>query len=269
MIPTPNADTILCISIAERPSRLGTSIHNAGFQALGLNFLYKPCRINDVSGTMIGVRALGIRGCSVSMPFKQSVIPYLDRLDETAEAVGSVNTIVNDRGVLTGYNTDVHGASWALCSAQVRATDRVLVLGAGGMARAFFYALQRHGVGAVAVSNRSPVRAGFSGSPLVPWTARSQITANVLINATPVGMAPDQEAMPIGVEWLRGCQTVIDAVAMPPVSRLVQQAEAIGLITVPGYLMALYQAVRQFELYTGHKAPIEVMRLALLGCLSN
>jgi len=88
----------LCISVAEKPGKFGITVHNAGYRALGLNFLYKTFAINDIKGAIIGVRSLGIRGCSVSMPFKEKVIPFLDRLDPLAKKIGAVNTIVNDNG---------------------------------------------------------------------------------------------------------------------------------------------------------------------------
>src|SRR3990172_6053257 len=102
-------DTQLCISVAARPSNFGTTIHNAVFRKLGLNFIYTAFGITDIAGAVVGVRALGIRGCSVSMPFKEAVIPYLDALDPAARTIGAVNTVVNDSGRLTGYNTDIAG----------------------------------------------------------------------------------------------------------------------------------------------------------------
>ena len=105
---------VLCISIAQKPGMFGTIIHNAGFKALKLNFMYKAFAINDLEGAINGVRALGIKGCSVSMPYKEKVIPYLDSLHPLAERTRAVNTIVNTDGHLTGYNTDILGVEECL-----------------------------------------------------------------------------------------------------------------------------------------------------------
>ena len=99
----------ICISISEKPGNFGKIIHNAGYEALGLNWIYIPFKITNLEDTIKGIRALGIRGCSVSMPFKEKVIKFLDDIDPLANEIGSVNTIVNNNGILKGYNTDFLG----------------------------------------------------------------------------------------------------------------------------------------------------------------
>ena len=105
-MPILNKDMQVCISLAGRPSNLGTRFHNFLYDELGLNFIYKAFTTDDIEGAVRGIRALGIRGCSVSMPFKEAVIPLVDIVEQSASAIESVNTIVNDDGVLTGSNTD-------------------------------------------------------------------------------------------------------------------------------------------------------------------
>ncbi|MBI4859920.1 MAG: shikimate dehydrogenase [Candidatus Riflebacteria bacterium] len=268
MTPRITRDTVLCISIAASPGNLGSAIHNAGYAALGLDFVYKACRVHDLAGAMAGVRALGIRGCSVSTPFKREVLAHLDELDQGARAVGAVNTIVNDGGRLTGFNTDVDGAVGAFDEAGILSSDRVLVLGAGGVARAIVHALRLRGVACVTVACRSPAPGGLPGLPVVPWSERQEVQAEILINATPVGMDPAPEALPMAEPRLRSFRAVVDVVAVPPVSSLVRAAARAGLVAVPGHVMALHQAIRQFELYTGQKAPQAAMREALLAVLA-
>src|SRR5262245_49593436 len=113
-MPPVGKDTVPCISLATRPSNFGTVVHDVAYRALALNVMYRALLVTDAAGALAGVRALGVRGCSVSMPFKESVIPLLGHLDETARAVGAVNAVVNDGGRLVGYNTDVQGAAAAL-----------------------------------------------------------------------------------------------------------------------------------------------------------
>jgi len=132
----------LCISVAEKPGKFGITVHNAGYRALGLNFMYKTFAINDIKGAIIGVRSLGIRGCSVSMPFKEKVIPFLDRLDPLAKKIGAVNTVVNDNGSLVGYNTDVIAVEKSLKQLQIKNDKSIIIFGAGGVSRAILVALK-------------------------------------------------------------------------------------------------------------------------------
>ncbi len=266
---TVNKETVLCISVASRPGNLGTIVHNAGYQALGLNFLYQAFGVSNIVGAIAGVRALGIRGCSVSMPFKETVIPCLDDIHETARQVGAVNTVVNSDGVLVGYNTDVTAAQWALEAAGVMVGEAILVLGAGGMARAVLAALKGRSCPNILVANRTAGRAEDFGVEIVPWEERNSVPADILINATPIGMAPDHEAMPVSAQSLSRFRAVIDVVARPPHSRLVAQAEAKRLTAVSGDLLSLQQAMKQFTLYTGEPAPEQAMHTALQGALST
>jgi shikimate dehydrogenase len=258
-----NKDTQLCISIAERPSNFGTTLHNMAYAALNLNFIYKAVAINDLAGAITGVRALGIRGCSVSMPFKQAVIPFLDELDETAKSTGAVNTIVNDDGHLTGHNTDLIGARIVLATLQPQPDERVLILGAGGVARAILVALRQLGCTHVSVANRNIEKVATLNTIMpcsaLAWSAREQVPVQFLINATSVGMAPATELMPVETNFVQGVRAVMDVVVSPMESRLIACARASGKTVASGYQMSLEQAAAQFSLYTGHTAPRAVM----------
>ena len=266
-----NKDTVMCISVASRPSNFGTTVHNAAYRALGLDFLYKAFGISDIAGAIAGVRALGIRGCSVSMPFKEAVIEYLDELDATAQSIGAVNTVVNDNEYLTGYNTDAYGAQIALQTLDIQSSDRVLLLGAGGAAKAIKYALQQLGIRNVLVSNRTTSKAEKliedTDYEMISWPERNQVKADVVINATSVGMQPIVEAMPIDENLLRSCRAVMDVVVSPLESRLIKEATDMGKKVVPGYKMSLHQAAAQFRLYTGEDAPIIIMERAIITLL--
>ena len=260
-------DTVLCISIAARPGNLGATVHNAGYRALGLNFLYKPCLATDAGQALAGVRGLSIRGCSVSMPFKQEVIPHLDALDSSAEKVGAVNTIVNEGGQLTGYNTDVLSVAWALEHLDIGQESSVLVLGGGGMARAAVAALRRHGVARISVSNRTVENARALSDSVVPWDERHSQGADLLINATPLGMTPNDEEVPILLDRLSTFTALIDVIALPPRSLLAHTAREMGIRTVPGYILSFHQSLAQFRLYTGVAPPEDAMFAALRDAL--
>jgi len=150
-----NKDTTLCISLAGRPSNIGTRFHNYLYEELGLNFVYKAFTTGDIDGAIGGVRALGIRGCSVSMPFKEAVIPLMDELTASAKAIESVNTIVNDDGRLTAYNTDYEAVTALIGRHALDPAAPVLVRGSGGMAKAVVAAFRDAGFADLTVLARN------------------------------------------------------------------------------------------------------------------
>lgn len=263
-VPFPNRDTVVCISIASRPSNFGCTLHNAGYRALGLNYLYKSFATTDVHGTIAGVRAMGIRGCSVSMPFKQTVIPELDQLDDAAKEIGAVNTIVNDSGVLTGYNTDAFGAATVLKENGFQSNEKVLLLGAGGVAKAILYALTHLGATNIALCNRTPEKIDALDNKQqhvrIHWEERNTYHADWFINATPMGMSPHQNQMPLEEGSVNCYGAFFDVVVTPPRTKLTKQAARLQKKVIHGYQMSFYQAVKQFELYTGHPAPQQIIQ---------
>lgn len=267
-----NKDTVLCISVASRPSNFGTTVHNAAYRTLGLNFLYKAFGSSEIKGVISAVRALGIRGCSVSMPFKEEVIKELDALDEAAKSIGAVNTVVNDNGRLIGYNTDAYGAEIALKSLQIGTDDSVLLLGVGGVAKAILYSLRRLGIKRVFVANRTGAKArqlADSFVEVVPWDSRHETKAGVIINATSLGMNPDADQTPLDLKETEGCHAVMDVVVSPMETLFIRKARDMKIRAVPGYKMSLHQAAAQFRLYTGVDAPLEVMELSITQLLQS
>ena len=140
-----NKDTTICMSLAARPSNFGTRFHNYLYDALDLDYLYKAFTTRDLPAAIGGVRALGIRGCAISMPFKQQCIPLVDELDASAAAINSVNTIVNTDGYLKAYNTDYIAIAALLKQYQVSNQLSFVLLGSGGMAKAIACALKDAG----------------------------------------------------------------------------------------------------------------------------
>lgn len=154
-MPILNKDMQVCMSLAARPSNIGTRFHNFLYDELGLNFLYKAFTTTDLPGAVAGIRALGIRGCSVSMPFKEAIIPLVDHIEDSAAAIQSVNTVVNDDGVLTASNTDYEAIAALLGSHQVDPASRVLLRGSGGMAKAVTAAFRGAGFDRLTVVARN------------------------------------------------------------------------------------------------------------------
>ena len=259
-------DTTLCISLAARPSSIGTRFHNHLYSQLGLDYVYKAFTTTDLASAIAGIRALGIRGCGVSMPFKEEVIALVDSLDASAQAISSVNTIVNTDGHLRAYNTDYLAVAGLLRDREVPPQSRFAVLGSGGMARAVVAALRDSGFaeGAVVARNRDAGSAlaaeyGFDWQPTI-----GDLRPDLIVNATPVGMAggPDADALPVPGEVVDSASTVFEVVANPAETPLVRRARTSGAAVITGTEVLALQAVEQFTLYTGVRPTAEQFALA-------
>jgi shikimate dehydrogenase len=251
-----NKDTTLCISLAGRPSNIGTRFHNYLYEELGLNFVYKAFTTGDIEGAIGGVRALGIRGCSVSMPFKEAVIPLVDELTASARAIESVNTIVNAVGRLTAYNTDYEAVSTLIGASALDPAASVLVRGSGGMAKAVVAAFLNAGFGDLTVLARNPT----AGRALADKYGYRWVQADpdprqadaIIVNVTPLGMnGPDADALAFPRAQIEAARAVFDVVAFPAETPLIRAARAAGKPVITGAEVIALQAARQFELYTG------------------
>ncbi len=245
-------------------------MHLAAYEALGLAFTYVPFGITDLEGAIAGMRALGVRGLGISMPFKQRVIPCLDALDPVAQRIGAVNTVVNDGGKLTGFNTDWVGAIHALEEVGSIAGARVLLLGAGGAGRAVAFGLCERKA-QLTIANRDLEKAESLAREVGARAASFEETKrardyDIVVNATSVGMATggvEEGASPIHEGDLSAASTVLDIVYKPLETKLICDARRVGARVVHGGRMLLHQAAAQFRLYTGVDAPLDVMDRAL------
>lgn len=251
---TLNKDTTLCISLAGRPSNIGTRFHNYLYDELGLNFAYKAFTTRDLDGAIRGVRALGIRGCSVSMPFKEAVIPLTDRLTASAKAIESVNTIVNNDSYLMAYNTDYEAITVLIDRHALDPAAPVLVRGSGGMAKAVVAAFRNAGFAELTVLARN----GAAGRALADrygyrWVQDDpRPGAGIIVNVTPLGMnGPEAGALAFPVSHIEAARAVFDVVASPAETPLIRAARAAGKPVLTGAEVIALQAARQFELYTG------------------
>lgn len=254
-MPILHKDMSLCISLSARPSNLGTRFHNYLYDELGLPFVYKAFATDDLEGAIRGVRALGIRGCSISMPFKESVIAYLDTLEHSAAAIDAVNTIVNDDGRLVGANTDYEAVATLLAARAVDPTLAVVVRGSGGMAKAVVAAFRGAGFDDLTVLARNEEagralasRYGYAWTDVEPRPGAAQ----VLVNVTPLGMdGPYADASAFTDDVVDAAQVVFDLVAFPAHTPLLAAAERSGRTVLRGTEVITLQAARQFERYTG------------------
>lgn len=249
---------------------LSPAMHNAAFRALGLNAVYVAFPVTDLKQAVAGLRGLNIGGVSVTIPFKEEIIPLLDELDPTAARMGAVNTVVNREGRLVGYNTDWLGAAAALQEQTVITGKHFLILGAGGAARAIAFGIKEAG-GRVSLTDidfsRAETLAAELGAEAWSPQALSQCPATILINATPVGMAPQVDDLPIDPNLLGRYSLVMDIVYRPLQTRLLTEAKARGCKIIDGLQMLLHQGAAQFELWTDRKAPAEIMAQAAYAAL--
>ena len=276
-----NAHTQFCGVIGNPVEHsLSPAIHNAAFQKLGLNCVYLAWKVEAISDAIKGLRALGnFCGASVTIPHKVSAMPFLDHVESTARQIGAINTIVAEKGQLTGYNTDATGALRALREGEVELAGRhIVMLGSGGAARAIAFALASEsgadklvllGVddkerAALAADIRSKTALVVEDFHLDEATlGRTLPGAQVLIHCTPIGMSPKVDVTCVPASLLHAGLAVMDIVYNPRETRLLNDATRAGCKTIPGLEMFLNQAVTQFELWTDRSAPVDVMRTVL------
>jgi shikimate dehydrogenase len=244
---------------------LSPAVHNAAFEAMGVNGAYLAFQTKDLSGALAGAKALSFGGLSITLPFKSAVISLLDLLDPLAERIGAVNTIRNEAGKLVGYNTDGYGALKALETVTGLSGKRCLLVGAGGAARAIGYVLRRRGI-EIVVANRSTDKgkslANFLGGRFIPLAEANCGGWDLLVQTTSVGMFPSTDQLPISPETLRKGMVVMDVVYNPLKTKLLRLAEKKGCMTVSGLEMFIYQAAEQFRLWTDLEPPVKIMRKA-------
>ncbi len=247
------------------------AIHNAAAKASGVDLVYTalPVRPGQGAAAAAAMRTLGIRGLSVTMPHKVDVIDALDEVTPVAQTLGAVNHITNNDGHLIGNNTDGAGfVSGLRHDAGVELDGKVVgVFGAGGAARAIIHACASSGANVVVVArdpDRARQAAEIAGDDAKPGPIEAFAEADVVVNATPLGMAETQQsdAVPFDVNALRGDVVVVDIVYHPLATPLLVAAQARDLTVVDGLSMLVGQAAEQFEAWTGHAAPLEVLRQA-------
>jgi len=261
------------------------AMHNAAFSALGLNFVYMPFRVpkKDLADAVQGMRALNIRGLNVTIPHKVEVMALLDEIEPSARAIGAVNVIVNDKGLLKGCNTDAPGFMRALKERGIKVKGRtVVILGAGGASRAICFALASGGAGLI-ILNRTPGRASqyaaditkatgqtVEAMPLNPQNlAVAMEKGRILVNTTSVGMSPEASETLVKSDIIKPQHTVVDIVYNPVKTRLLKDAEKAGAGTINGLDMLVWQGALAFEKWTGHRAPVEIMRKEALRALKG
>ncbi|MFJ4064700.1 shikimate 5-dehydrogenase [Pseudomonas sp. NPDC089996] len=255
MATTPSRDTVLCISLAGRPGTFGVRFHNHLYQQLGLDYYYKAMSTDDLPAAVAGIRALGIRGCGVSMPYKEACLALVDEIDPSAAGIESVNTLVNDAGHLKAYNTDYLAVRQLLEAHQVDPATAVALRGSGGMAKAVASAFRDAGFGeGIIVARNEQAGRQLADVCGYRWVAElGDLCPPMLVNVTPIGMAggPEAEELAFSENAIAAAERVFDVVAMPARTPLIRRAEALGKPVITGLEVIALQALEQFVLYTG------------------
>ena len=249
---------------------LSPPMHQAVYGEMGLPARYEAYRVENAEEIVRMIRSLGLQGASVTLPFKEAILRYLDDVTENARTIGAVNTIVNREGRLIGENTDWIGLVRDLKDHLQIKGKTFAVLGAGGMARAAVFGTLHEG-GKPVIFNRTGERgealACAFNCQALPWAALDGFRADVLIQTTPVGMAPEIDRSPLKKESLANFHYVLDAIYNPLTTMLLRDAEEMSCIPISGVGLFVHQGAEQIRIWTGLEPPVARMRQAVLDAL--
>ncbi len=251
---------------------LSPLMHNSAFKALGINAVYLAFDVTNLNAAIAGIKELGIKGLSVTIPYKEKIMEFVDIIDDSAREIGAVNTLLIRENKIFGYNTDWLGAVLALQEKTELSGKKAVVIGAGGSSKAICHGLNKHGA-SIHIINRSIEKArelasnfnaGFSG-----LNEDKDIYGDILINTTSIGMTgtDTQGQLPVDDKFIQNFKVIMDIVYSPLQTPLLKSAHEKGLSTIDGLRMLLFQGVKQFELWTEKLPPLEVMQKSLYNKL--
>lgn len=259
---------------------LSPPMHNAAFKQLKMDYVYVPYHVKpeNLASAINGARSMGIKGLNITIPHKREVINYLDEIGQAAQLIGAVNTLKFDKNTLTGFNTDGVGAVKAIEEVTPVKGKKIIIIGAGGAARAVSFQLLFSGAGKVLIANRTRKNACKLTADLAENFAASVgclglddklveelKDTDVLINTTPVGMYPHQNQKPIvSSDMMHQDLVVNDIVYNPLKTGLLREAEKAGAKTINGTKMLIYQGLESFRIWTGITPSFEVFEAALM-----
>ncbi|MBF0573153.1 MAG: shikimate dehydrogenase [Desulfamplus sp.] len=275
------ATKLYCIFGKPVSHSMSPLIHNMLFNKFSIDALYLAFQVNDIKQGVDAIKNLGIKGASITIPFKESILEHLDEIDETAREIGAVNTVINKDGYLWGFNTDCAGAVEPLKEALSENSlkgKNISIIGAGGAARAVAFGAKKEG-GNITIVNRSKEKGEVlaievNGKYLSLSEFNKQASINsinnnlehtdIIINTTSVGMTPNIDESPVNPSILNKKMTVMDIVYNPLETKLLKDADDAGCKIVDGLSMFIHQGAAQFELFTGIKPPRQIMRESVL-----
>lgn len=259
---------------------LSPPMHNAAFKHLKMDYVYVPFHVKrgDLEPAIAGARSMGIKGLNITIPHKREVINYLNEITQAAKLIGAVNTLKFDKNNITGYNTDGMGAVKAIGEITPIKGKKIIIIGAGGAARAISFQLLFSGAGEVLIANRTmenacklanDLKGNFSASigclDLNVKLNEELNDADVLINTTPVGMHPNEDQKPIVTSDMMHRDLVVNDIVYNPLKTgLLKEAQKAGAKTISGTKMLIYQGLEAFRIWTGITPPVEIFERALM-----
>lgn len=260
----------LCGLLAKDPSKLSFAMHTAAFANLGLDFTYVVFDTLETEQALRAMRELGIRGYSLTIPHKEIALKFVDELSEEAKKIAAINTVINENGRLIAYNTDCFGISEAFSEKGISLKGKkAFIFGAGGAARAAIYCLQKEGAAKIFVANRTNARAKALAKEFsleqIDYSKLSTFSfseTDIFINSSPIGSHLTDDKYPFEPDVFDKNHLIFEMVTRE--TELVKSATKKGAMCISGLRMLLFQAVKQFEYFTGERAPVSVMEEALL-----
>ncbi len=265
----PDKNTKIFISISSNPGNSGSLFHNTAFRLLKLNCIYVPLKLNSLDNFFSAIKKIGIRGCSVSMPFKQEVVKFLNSYDSNVKSTSNCNTILIKKNKLYGKNTDIYGAERLLEKSNlIKKTNKTsLILGGGAVSKSISQALINLGFQKIFISSRNPKRFDYwkknKKISIIKWSERNSIESDLLINATPLGMPQNKNYRNrtiIDDKYVENHQNVFDVVVSNKLTPLVMQFKNKYKNYYTGAEMSFYQAVKQFEVYNNCLPPVQKLK---------
>ncbi|MCX5883345.1 MAG: shikimate dehydrogenase [Deltaproteobacteria bacterium] len=250
---------------------LSPVMFNRAFSETGYNGVYVAFQVTAIGDGISAMRSLGIKGASITIPHKVSILDFLDEIDPMAESIGAVNTVISHEGRLKGYNSDCLGAIKALEEITHLEGKQVAIIGAGGAARAIGFGVKSRGAGLTLINrsiSKGEILAAALEAEFIPISELRSLPFDMLIQTTSVGMTPHIHQSPVPAALLTPGLLVMDIVYAPLKTRLLKDAIEAGCRTINGLSMFIHQAAFQFELWTGSPAPLAVMKQSLMDSLN-
>ncbi len=261
----PNKDTKIFISMAINPGNSGAILHNSLFKIYRLNNIYLPLKVKNVTQAKQILNSFNFHGCSLSMPYKEELINYLDIIEDNAKKIGSINTILKKGKKLIGFNTDYYASKQILKNQKLSKKSNILILGSGGVARAILHSAFDLGFQNIFISSRN--KKNFNKIKLnkniifLPWKNRNKLNSDIIINATPLGMfGKFEKQLPIKISKKYSPKLIYDLPVNTNGNLLYLDAKKNKIKYVSGIVSSYYQGIKQFEIYNNIKVTSKILK---------
>jgi shikimate dehydrogenase len=265
----PNKDTKIFISMAVNPGNSGSKLHNSLFKSLKLNNIYLPLKVKNIFKAKKILSNFNFQGCSLSMPYKEKLINFVDKLDNNARKIGSINTILKKNNKFIGYNTDYYASKEILRKQKFSKKSNILILGSGGAARAIIHSVIDLKFDNIFLSSRNKKRFNKmkvkNKITFIKWSERSKVDCDILINATPLGMfGKYDKKIPINFSKKNYPKIIYDLPINYRGNLLNKFASKNKIKYISGLMFSYYQGIKQFEIYNNIRVNYKILKKVFL-----